>query len=109
MEDWVGVLHSASCIGVIPKKELLLFDRVTVVGLNEAIKDNRSGFYPNFDIANDLEFLAENGLLTDHEGPPQDFFINSGRSRDLLLMKDLYDSADQIRKVFCPGAPGLKA
>jgi hypothetical protein len=97
MKDWVGVLHWGSCLEV-PKKELLLFDRVAVVHLESAVEANRGGhpIYKKPDVADQLESLEEQGLLTNTPGPPQDFYMESGREPDLRLIASLYKFTEKI-------------
>lgn len=96
MKDWVGVLHWSSCLD-IPKKELLLFDKVGVVHLEGALVWHRNDWHGEPEIADQLEWLEEQGLLIRTEGPPQNFYWDSGRESDLRLMHALYDYAEKLR------------
>lgn len=97
--EWVGVIHWTSAL-IMPKHELLFFDRVAVVGLEEAIKNNRRGLYARPDIADQMEWLAEEGLIFDPPGLRYDFFNEQANCGDAslaatfgLLARDLRESA----------------
>jgi hypothetical protein len=97
MKDWVGVLHGASCLE-IPKKEILLFDKVAVVHLEGALETHRHTVHGEPEIADQLEWLEEQSLLIRTEGPPQSFYWDSGRQSDLQLIGALYKYADDMRE-----------
>lgn len=97
MKDWVGTLHWSSCLD-IPKKELLLFDKVAVVHLEQALETHRHTLQGEPEIADQLEWLEDQGLLIRTEGPPQSFYRDSGRESDLRLIAALYEWAENLRE-----------
>jgi nucleoside phosphorylase len=73
--EWVGVLHGSHVL-FPPMKELLLFDRVAVVGLEHILQLHRFSLHGEPDIADQLEKLEQFGLLFRTNGVSPEYMDN---------------------------------
>jgi hypothetical protein len=64
--DWVGVLHGSAFLTHLPKRELLLFDKVALVDLDKLRNPSLLtplNQYSSFEVRDQMEYLVDQGLV----------------------------------------------
>ena len=63
MKKFVGVTHCGGQQLFIPKRELLIFDQIAIIGLYEGIRWLRESIHSDPYIADELEWLLQQGMI----------------------------------------------
>lgn len=63
MKKYVGVTHCEGRQLFIPKRELLIFDQIAIIGLHEGIRWLRESIHSDPYLADELEWLLQQGMI----------------------------------------------